>query len=264
MTRELPTITVVTPSYNQGSFIRATIESVLGQGYPHLEYIVMDGGSTDETVDILREYEGRVPWVSEKDRGQSDAINKGFRQASGDIIAFLNSDDLYEPGALLAVGNHFASRPATTWLTGKCRIVDTLGHEKRRSITAYKNFWLRTHTHSALVVLNYISQPATFWRRSVIDEIGELDENLHYTMDYDYWLRLWKRWPLQFVNRYLADFRVHPASKGGTSAARQFQEGLDTARRHVRSPLLLALHRAHAAITVASYKQLATPRRAST
>ena len=114
----LPRISVVTPSYNQGNFVEETIQSVLDQGYPNLEYIVMDGGSTDGTLDILRKYEKRLVWKSERDRGQSDALNKGFRMASGDIFSFINSDDVYEPGALHKVGRFFVDHPQASWLTG--------------------------------------------------------------------------------------------------------------------------------------------------
>lgn len=257
MADPLPRLSIVTPSFNQGSFIEATIRSVLEQGYPDLEYLVIDGGSTDNTLEILRRYEDRLQWISEPDRGQSDAINKGFRRATGEVVAYLNSDDLYEPGALLAVGQFFAEHPEAMWVTGRCRIIDHQARECRRLITWYKNFWLRTGSRGVLAVLNYVSQPATFWRRRVIAEIGELDEALHFTMDYDYWLRLSSRWPVHVIDRFLASFHIHPGSKGGTSAARQFSEGFHTARRYVRSPLLLALHRVHDALTLRSYRYLA-------
>src|SRR5665648_525607 len=166
---KLPQITVITPSYNQGDFIDQTIQSVLSQNYPDLQYLVMDGGSTDQTVDILKQYDQQFFWVSERDRGQSDALNKGLRMATGEVVCFLNSDDLYEPGALFQVGKFFADHPEAAWLTGKCRVVDPMGVEIRRPITAYKNFWLRSKSYRALLVLDYISQPATFWRREVIE-----------------------------------------------------------------------------------------------
>ncbi len=252
----LPRISIITPSYNQGQFIEQTIQSVLSQDYPDLEYIVMDGGSTDETLSILRKYEGKLLWISEKDRGQSHAINKGLRMASGEVIAFLNSDDLYEPGALLAVGEFFARHPQAFWVTGKCRIINQQGREIRRWITRYKNFWLRLGIYPVLYVLNYISQPATFWRREVVEEIGYLDEDLHYAMEYDYWLRIGQRFRLWFIPKYLARFRIHPSSKAGSSARAQFDSELLIARRYVRPPFLLALHRLHTAAVVAVYQQL--------
>ena len=256
MTPGLPRISVVTPSYNQGAFIEQTIESVLGQDYPDLEYSVVDGGSTDGTLAILERYGDRLAWVSEPDRGQSDALNKGFREATGDVVAFLNSDDYYEPGALRAVGEFFARNPESSWVTGKCRTVDENGREIRSAITRYKNFWLRRRSLRVLQVLNYVSQPATFWHRRVLERVGAFDETLQYAMDYDYSLRVADHFSLDYVDRYLASFRVHPTSKAGASAHTQFDADLEIARRHVRSPVLLGLHRAHNALTVGIYRRL--------
>ncbi|MCD4672777.1 MAG: glycosyltransferase, partial [Anaerolineaceae bacterium] len=165
--KPLPRISIITPSFNQADFIETTILSVLGQEYPHLEYIVVDGGSTDGTLDILRKYETQLTWSSEEDRGQAHAINKGLARAGGEVVAFLNSDDVYAPGALLATGEYFAAHPGAWWLTGKCAIVDDQGCEIRKLITAYKHFWLQFRSYGVLQIMNYISQPATFWRRSL-------------------------------------------------------------------------------------------------
>jgi glycosyltransferase involved in cell wall biosynthesis len=254
--RELPKISVITPSYNQVHFIEETIQSVLSQNYPHLEYIVMDGGSTDGTIEILKKYSSQLYWISEKDRGQSHAINKGLRQVTGDVIAFLNSDDLYEPGALLAVGNFFASHPETCWLTGWCHTVNTQGHKIRNLSTAYKKFWLIWHSYKALLVLDYVSQPATFWKREVIDKVGDFNENLHYAMDYDYSLRVGKHYKLWVLPRYLARFRVHPSSKAGASAHSQFDADLKIACTYTDSMLIRLLHTWHNAIIVGVYRML--------
>jgi glycosyltransferase involved in cell wall biosynthesis len=253
---ELPRMTIITPSYNQGAFIGETIESILNQGYPDLEYMVMDGGSTDSTLDVLQSYDGRLQWVSEPDRGQSHAINKGLGRATGEVIAFLNSDDVYEPGALLKVGQFFAAHREAHWVTGKCRTVDAQGREIRKGITAYKNLWLRRPSYRMLQVLNYISQPATFWRRYVVDTVGPFDEGWQYAMDYDYWLRAGRHFRLWFLNAYLARFRVHPNSKAGASANAQFDVDLDIARQYVSSPILLRLHGLHNAMIVAVYDKL--------
>jgi len=254
----LPKITVVTPSFNQGDFINVTLQSVLSQNYPNLEYIVLDGGSTDGTLDVLRRYDGKLVWRSEKDRGQSDALNKGMRMATGEVVCFLNSDDLFEPGALLRVGQYFADHPQDSWLTGRCRTIDSKGVEIRKPITMYKNFWLCFRSYSVLLVLNYISQPATFWRRKVLDEAGLFDESLHYAMEYDFWLRVGKKFKLNTVNDYLASFRVHPASKAGASASAQFDAELEIAKRYTTSPFLLGAHRLHRYLVVATYRQLLT------
>ena len=252
--RPLPRVSIITPSFNQGRFIEATIESVLGQGYPDIEYFVIDGGSTDGTVDILRQFDGRLRWISEPDRGQAHAINKGLRMASGDVIGYLNSDDLYEPGALRQVGSFFAANPAAHWVTGLCRTIDVRGAEIRKPITFYKNLWLRLRSYRALLVLDYVSQPATFWTRNAVETIGEFDESLRYAMDYDYSLRAGRTFRLFVLREYLASFRVHPESKAGSSANAQFDADLAIARRHTDSRLLLALHAVHNALIVAIYR----------
>ena len=252
----LPKITVITPTLNQCDYIEQTIHSVLSQNYPNLEYIVMDGGSTDSTLEILKKYEGRLHRISEKDRGQSHAINKGLRMASGEVVAFLNSDDYYEPGALLKVGKFFKGHPEAGWLTGKCRTLNSEGKEIRKLITLYKNFWLKTKSYQVLLVLNYISQPATFWRKNVIDAVGEFDETLRYAMDYDYSLRVGSQFKLWILDDTLASFRIHPSSKAGSSAHAQFDSDFQIAKRYITSPLLVRLHAVHNAITVNVYRKL--------
>jgi len=251
----LPKISIITPSYNQGRFIEQTIQSVLDQGYPNLEYIVVDGGSTDDTLDVLRKYDRQLSWVSEKDSGQVHAINKGLRRVTGDIVAYLNSDDFYERGALFRVGEYFAAHPSAICVTGRCRTIDEHGGEVRNWITLYKNFWMRLHSYQVLLVLNYISQPATFWRRSVMEEIGYLDESLYYAMDYEYWLRIGKDHPIHFLADYLASFRLHFSSKSASTTYRNFDEELEVARLY-GGKLPLYLHRLHRNIAVYVYQKL--------
>ena len=258
----LPRISIITPSFNQARFIERTILSVLGQDYPDLEYIVMDGGSSDGTIEILKKYEGRLTWISEKDEGQADAINKGMRRAHGEVIAYMNSDDLYEPGTLLRVGSYFAEHPDAHWVTGKCRIIDERDREVRRLITAYKNFLLRHYSYSVLLVTNPVSQPATFWRRTMLEDIGYFNKEEHLVMDYDYWLRAGQRRPLAVLDGYLASFRVHPSSKTSSSFLTTFERELELARQHSPSSLLNALHWMSYAVIASAYTVLnAFPRR---
>ncbi len=252
----LPKITVITPSYNQGQFIEQTICSVLGQNYPNLEYIVMDGGSTDGTLDILQNYNGQLCWMSEKDRGQSHAINKGLAFATGEVIALLNSDDVYEPSTLLTVGEFFSHHPDAFWLTGWCHSMDATGKVIRIIPTLYKMFWLVLRSYKALLVLDYVSQPATFWRREVIENVGDFNENLHFAMDYDYSLRVGKHYKLYVLHRYLARFRVHATSKAGASAHNQFDADLKIACNHTDSLLFQRLHSWHNALVVTVYRLL--------
>ena len=237
----LPNISIVTPSFNQAGFIERTIKSVLSQDYPNFEYLVMDGGSTDGTVEILKKYGKKIVWRSEKDEGQGDAINKGLKLAKGEIFAYLNSDDVLAPGALKTAADSFSKNPRTKWVFGKCRIIDENDREIRKSITAYKNFWLERYHYNTLLVLNYISQPAVFWRREAYEKIGEFDPNEYWELDYDYWLRLGKKYPPGFIDKYLANFRVHQKAKTAMDL-KHFLGEVRVARKYTSNHFLIGLH----------------------
>lgn len=253
-----PKISIVTPSLNQGRYIERTIQSVLSQDYPNLEYLVLDGGSSDHTLDILKRYSGRVKWISEKDSGQTNAINKGLSMANGEIFAYLNADDLFLPGTLNRVARQFLKRPDAMWLTGKCLIIDEHDREVRRLITAYKNIWLGIHHPSLLLITDYISQPATFWRADIMAETGLFDENLHYAMDYEYWLRLSIKYPLTILPEYLAAFRVHADSKNMNAG--HGRDYIDEERliieRATKSKTLRFLHDIHRWLMTTIYSML--------
>lgn len=213
----LPRITVVTPSFNQAQFIERTITSILDQGYPNLEYFVVDGGSTDGTVEILRKYEKHLAgWVSEKDRGQTHAINKGFARATGEVHAYLNSDDWYLPGALSAVGAHFAAHPETGLLHGRC--VRTEEDETRRDVQLGS-----IETASQILDLwgvwwknRQFVQPEVFWSTGLARKAGSFNESLYFAMDYEYWLRLLLAGAkVARIDREVACFRFHAAQKSG-------------------------------------------------
>jgi len=256
-------ISVITPSYNQGEFIGRTMESILGQqGDFELEHIVIDGGSTDSTREVLAEYQAndfeRLKVVCEPDRGQSDAINKGMRLATGDIVCWINSDDLLLPGALERVSEEFASDEALHWLYGKVIIVDEHDREIRKFVTTYKNRRMRRFSFSRLLQENWLPQMGVFWRRELGERIGPLREELHYSMDYDLWLRFAKEAPGHFVDQTLAGFRWHGSSKTSQNFSAQMQESYQLARMHSdgKYSASLLLHRALALRTKAVYKLL--------
>lgn len=254
MIKSYPKISIITPSLNQGQFIEKTILSVINQKYPNLEFIVMDGGSTDETLHILKKYKKYIKVFSEKDTGQSDAINKGLKKATGEIVGYLNSDDLLLSGSLFKVSNYFSIHSEINWVTGKCYIIDDKGKEMHKLITSYKNIFLkRFRKVTFLKILNFISQPATFWKKQVFQKVGFFDTRLNYVMDYDYWLRLYKYFQLGYIDSYLAAFRIHGLSKSGKNYQNIFAENSGIALRYSNNKLIFLLHQIHDKITVYIY-----------
>jgi glycosyltransferase involved in cell wall biosynthesis len=240
-----PKISIIVPTLNQAMFIEETIQSVLSQNYPNLELIVLDGGSTDDTLNILRKYEGSILWKSEPDKGQVDAINKGLRMVTGDVVAYLNSDDLYTPNTLLTVGKYFSDHPETKILTGKCWNIDEKGVETRSLIKLYKNFWLLLGIDKWLMILDYVSQPSTFWRTELINEIGFFNDQFRNAMDYDYWLRITRHHKLKFINQYFSKFRIYPTSITSSNSRAQYDDELRVASQYA-DPLTLFIHKIHA------------------
>jgi glycosyltransferase involved in cell wall biosynthesis len=251
-----PRFSIITPSLNQAAYLGRTIESVLGQqGDFDLEYLVLDGGSTDGSAEVLRRYEGRLAYRIEKDAGQADAINKGLRAVTGDLVGWLNSDDLLYPGALARVAAAFAARPDAAWLHGGCEIVDEQDRPIRRWVTAYKDFRCRHYTRRALLVENFVSQMTVFWRRSAMERVGLLDASLRYSFDYEYWLRLSALGDPIYLPERLAAFRWYTASKSGANFERQFGEDLEAFGRHAPPDRLLRAHkRLRSAQIVTAYK----------
>lgn len=255
----LPKISVITPSFNQGKYIKATIESVLSQNYPNLEFIVVDGGSTDETVNILKSYGNKLKWVSKKDRGQSHAINKGLKMASGELLAYLNSDDVYLPGTLKYVGEYYASH-RSDWITGDCDLIDENGAVILKTnwlVGTYKKFLSIIYSPLTLkIVDNMIPQPSTFWSRRAYEKIGGFNESYHYVMDYDYWIRLSKFYKPVFLPRVLSGFRAQSESKSETSRDKLMAEGDIMLKANGARSWQLFLHRAHSDLIRFAYNLL--------
>lgn len=202
----LPLVSVVTPSYQTGKFIQATIESVRTQAYPSVQHIIMDGGSTDETTGILESY-SHLEWVSEKDGGQSDALNKGFRRADGEIIGWLNSDDTYEPGTIETAVQYLEDYPDVDAVFGDVNIIDENG--ERIGASYGSDFDV-----VALLSNNMVKQPGIFMRKSFVDELGGVDQSLHYVMDQELWLRAGLRgYTIAYCGKTLANFRMCSGTK---------------------------------------------------
>ncbi len=219
-----PLVSIVTPSLNQGRFIRDTIESVLSQDYPRFEYRVMDGGSTDDTLDILMSYGDRLMWQSAPDLGQAAAVNSGFRLARGEILGWLNSDDTYEPGAVKAAAEYLVANPETAVVYGDARYID----ERNAVIGSYptENFDIERLAETCV-----ICQPAAFMRRGPFDAVGMLDPTLHYCMDYDLWIRMGRRFRIDRIRRVLANSRRYPRAKSFSHRDDLFNEIYAVAER---------------------------------
>ena len=249
-------ITVVTPCLDSAGTIGETLASVASQLAPGDEHLVVDGGSSDGTIEIL-EAHPHVRYVSEPDRGLADAMNKGIRLARGELVGWLNADDVLLPGALEAVRAAARERPDAGWITAPCLIIDEDGREIRRAITAYKRALLRLHSHRWLLVQNYIASPATYVRKPLYERVGPFDERYRYSMDYDMWLRLAAAAEPVVLDQPLAAFRMAGESLSMTGFEAQFAEHARNAREHgAGHPVAVAANRVISALIVFVYRVL--------
>lgn len=225
---------IITPNYNSGKFLEQTLASVIAQIADgiELEYIVIDGGSADFSHEIIARYSNSIArTIIEKDSGPANAINKGLAAATGDVLAWLNADDIYYPGALRRVRHVFEQRPDAAICFGGCPIVDAQGQEIRAAITRFKESFYPVSSRFTYQCINYLSQPALFFRRSAFEQAGPLREDMRAAWDYEFILRLWRSGgAAQVPGVPLAAFRWHEQSISGQHFARQFKEEYEAAR----------------------------------
>jgi len=235
-------ISIVTTCLNADKTIKQTIDSILNQkplvqtlpgqsqclktptSTFEIEYIITDAGSIDKTLSIIKSYGDKIKLIDAKGLNQSEGINLGLKNATGEIIAFLNADDVYEQGAFDIVVNAFCKNKDRKWLIGKCKIINENNKEIYKFMTKYKNFFLKRYSYFLLLSENFISQPAVFWKREIMDEFGYFDEHEHYVMDYEYWLRIGKKYKPIFIDKYLASFRRMQSTKSNTGFYKQFKD----------------------------------------
>jgi len=214
----IPPVTIITPSFNQGKYLEASIQSVLSQNYSNLEYFVIDGGSTDGSQDIIRKYEDRITlWVSEPDNGQAEAINKGLRKANGEIVAWLNSDDLYLKGAIGNAVTTFEEHPESSMVFSNVLSVDA--NTRIINTMRYGDWGL-----ADLASFNIIGQPGVFFRREIIEQVGFLDESYQFLLDHQFWLRIALNANIQFIDDFWAAARYHSEAKNIAQGSRFGEE----------------------------------------
>ncbi len=222
-----PLVSIITPSLNQASFIRATIESVLAQEYPRIEYLVLDGGSTDGALEVIREYEGRLEWICEKDTGQANALNRGFLRVRGEIVAWLNSDDVLLPGAVTAMVERFTTLPEVGLVYGDGYLMDIEGNAVREIRLGEPNLWDLMHLYGHMVL-----GAAIFYRADALASVGYIDESWHWHFDYDLFLRLCSRYPYAHLPAQVAAVRVYPETLSQSGGIPRYKELRRILRQH--------------------------------
>jgi len=244
--KSLPKISIVIPSYNKVKYIEQTLESIIAQNYSDLEVIVQDGGSTDGTIEIIKKCAKRHPdiisWTSEKDKGQADAINKGLKKVTGEVLTFINADDVYEKGALRTVGEYFAKNPKTLWLAGKGKVINEKGEEISKWVTAYKNFLLHLDSYNLLLTVNYLMQPSVFISRQAFEKYGPFVGENGVVMEYELWLKIGRVEVPKVVNDYLSSFRLTTGNISATQFNNVLSSDLQIARKYTKNPLILFFH----------------------
>ncbi len=245
--RNLPKISIVIPSFNKRDYIGETLQLIVDQRYPNLEVLIQDGDSTDGTLDIIKEYTKKHPkifyWESKKDKGQVDAINKGLKKASGDIVAYINADDVYEKGALLKVGEYFANNPKTLWLAGRGRVINSEGKEISGWVTVYKNVLLAINRYTLLLTVNYVMQPSVFISKKAYKKYGPFVGTRDYVMEYDLWLKLGKAKMPNTLDGNLSNFRLTMENVSATQFKSVLTNDFRLVKKYTKNPIILLLHK---------------------
>ena len=247
--KSLPEISIIIPSFNKVRFIESTLQSIVDQKYPNLEVIIQDGGSTDGSLEIIKRFANSYPkiicWESKKDKGQTDAINSGLKKATGEVVTYLNADDVYKKGALLTVGKFFAKYPKTLWLVGKGEMVDEKGREISSWATDYKNFLLAINHYSLLMVVNYLMQPSVFLSKLAYKKYGPFVGTKIGVMEYDFWLKIGKVQMPKVIDKYFSSFRMSGENISSTLFKETLKEDDKIVEKYTDNPVILGLHCLH-------------------
>jgi glycosyltransferase involved in cell wall biosynthesis len=241
-----PLLSIVIPSYNKVKYIEKTLKSIVDQSYTNYEVIVQDGGSTDGTVEVIKKYAKKYPkhisFVSKKDSGQLDAINKGLKKSKGDMVAFINADDVYTKGTFESVAGHFGENPNAFWFIGKAIVVDEKDREIAKFVTWYKNVLLFNFKYSLLLTTNFIMQPSVFLTKRAIKKYGLFTGIKLFVMEYDMWLKIGKHNMPVVINKVLSKFRLEKDTKTSVNSIRLLAEDEKIVKKYTKNGLIIFLH----------------------
>lgn len=247
--RKRPKISIVIPSFNKVRFVEETLLSIFSQKYPNLEVIIQDGGSRDGTLEIIKRFAAKYPkvifWESKKDKGQTEAINKGLKKATGEIFTYLNADDIYKKGALLKVGRYFARHPRALWIAGRGETIDKDGRIIFSPITNYKNFLLSQNRYDLLLMVNYLMQPSIFISKKAFYKYGPFIGSQTGVMEYDLWLKIGKDKMPEILDAALSSFRIYKGSISTKDFKKMLLLDEQTTEKYTQNPLVLLLHYLH-------------------
>jgi len=244
-----PKVSIVVPSFNKVDFIKDTLESIVSQKYPNLEVIIQDGGSTDGTLEVIKKYQKKYPKIfkveSKKDKGQLDAINRGLKKATGEILTFINADDVYEKNAFKMVAEAYIKNKDALWFAGKGRVINREGREIAKIATLYKNFLLKLSNFQFLLITNYIFQPSVFITRRAYKKYGPFTGTKTAVMEYDLWLKLFKVSKPVIIRCYLSSFRLYRGSISTSKVKEMMAEDERIVKKYTSNPFVIFLHRIH-------------------
>ncbi len=244
-----PKISVVIPSYNKVKFIGDTLKSIVTQNYDNFEVIIQDGGSTDGTLKVIQElakkYPKKIKYVSKKDEGQLDAINSGLKKATGDIVTFINADDIYVTGAFEAVAGHYTENPDALWFAGKGIVIDEKGLEIAKLVTSYKNYLLVRSTYNMLLTTNYLMQPSVFLAKKSLQKYDLFTGTKDFVTEYDMWLKIGKVQMPVVIDKVLTKFRIEKNTKTSLNSDILLEEDERIVKRYTKNSFILFLHMLH-------------------
>ncbi len=244
-----PKISIVIPSYNKVNFIGKTLESIFSQKYSNLEVVVQDGSSTDGTQEVIRKYIKKYPkqilFESKKDKGQTDAINKGFRKANGNIITFINADDTYEMDTFKTISEYYKKFPKSLWFAGKGRVIDEEDREVAQVVTMYKSLLLTFNSYIMLLIVNYLMQPSIFLTRKSYKKYGEFIGVGKAVLEYDKWLTIGKDEMPVIINKNLSNFRLYRSAFSSSETEKILAEDLKITNKYTSNKFILILHQLH-------------------